>query len=95
MLNQLKKGSYFLAVLFVSLLLILLYNLFFASKPATPNHSVLTLKPYTESEQRDLISAQEQDESSIESGPLVAKMNVTDAEARVLNVGQKNKVKTN
>ncbi|OGT43454.1 MAG: hypothetical protein A3F13_02195 [Gammaproteobacteria bacterium RIFCSPHIGHO2_12_FULL_40_19] len=85
--HHLKKSTYFLAVFFVSCVLVLLYNLFFdTSSPATPEHTTLALTPFTESEQKALITAQEQEAASLDSGPLVAKMDAKEAQARVLNL---------
>ena len=86
MRNYLKKSTYFFTVFFISLLIVLFYHLFFnTNKPAASDHSTLTLTPFTNSEQKDLIMAQEQEAASIDSGPLVASMTPEDAQTRVLN----------
>ena len=89
MQNYFKKSTYFFAVFFVSLLLFLIYHLFSTiNQPATPDHTAITLTPFTDSEQKDLTAAQQQEEPSINAGPLVASMDPMDAQARVLNLNR-------
>ena len=81
----LKKGGYFSAVITVSLVLIVLYLLFFTSDKATPNHEDLALKPVTAEEQQDLIVADmKKEDRVIVSGPITAIMDIQDAQTRVL-----------
>lgn len=81
-----KKTSYLFSVVFISLLMIIFYSVFFKTDKATPDHSSITLTPFTANEQKELIQAQEQEEHLDVTGPLVASMTATDAQTRVLNL---------
>ncbi|PIZ05125.1 MAG: hypothetical protein COY58_00765 [Gammaproteobacteria bacterium CG_4_10_14_0_8_um_filter_38_16] len=83
-----KKVSYFLIVFLVSGLIVLFYSLFMSAKPGTPDHTSLSLQPYTAREQQDLVLAQEQSEGTLNTGPLVAQMSAQAAQAKVLNLPQ-------
>ncbi|MCX7125960.1 MAG: hypothetical protein NTU49_09580 [Gammaproteobacteria bacterium] len=86
-MSSVKKTTYFFIVFLISGLFVLFYSLFFTTeKPATPDHTALTLQPFTLAEKKDLIRAQQAQEPVINAGPLVATMNAPDAEAKVLNL---------
>lgn len=85
-----KKISYFIAVLIASSLLVICYFLFFTTeKTAGIDQTALTLQPFTAKEQRELINAEEREETAKPTGPLIALTSVTDAEAKVLNMNRK------
>lgn len=67
-----------------------IYYLFFETTPVTSNHIELSLIPTTAREQNDLILAQEQSQEELpaQTGPLVAQMSATDAQAKVLNLAK-------
>lgn len=83
----LKKSTYFFAIFFISLLILLCCHLLFGENTSsTPDHATLTLTPFTAREQKALIAKQEQAAQLDINTPLVAQMSASDAEARVLNV---------
>ncbi len=88
MKTQLKKSTYLFGIFFVGLVMVLLHDQFSPQDSMTRDHASLTLKPFTAREQKDLIQAQVQEDQLDVSGPLIAKMNATDAQARVLNLNR-------
>ncbi len=85
-MKTIKKLNYCFSVLFVTILIVVCYNIFFNNQPATPDHASLSLTPFTAREQKDLITEQEQAGQLEVNGPLVASMNAADAQAHVLNL---------
>ncbi|EKD45184.1 MAG: hypothetical protein ACD_70C00031G0001 [uncultured bacterium] len=89
-MSILKKGGYFGAVIAVTAVALMLYFAFFNIPSPTSAHESLSLAPHTAEEQQDLIEAQEEQATAHEivSGPLVARMDVPQAQQRVLYPNQ-------
>ncbi|GEM_PF-4896157 len=83
-----NKTSYLYTLLLILSFSLGIYYLFFESIPVTPNHIELSLIPTNAREQNDLILAQEQsqEELPMQTGPLVAQISASDAQAKVLNM---------
>lgn len=79
-----KKLTYFITIFIVSSLLILLLAIFFTDKPNDSDYQFLKLTPYTAEEQKEILRAQEAEEQTLITGPLVPKMSVAEAEDKVL-----------
>ena len=90
MKSIIQKVKAVLTIAFVVVVAVVVYDLFFkTTTSATPNHAAISLTPFTAKEQRDLIRAQQMQERTADTGPLVALVSATDAQARVLNPGRK------
>lgn len=79
-----KKISYLFIACFIVALLFVVYHLFFEPETVTPDRIALSLTPFTKSEQKELIRAQQMQERTADTGPLVALVNANDAQAKVL-----------
>ena len=80
-----KKIKYSIAILMITALALFIYHFFFSADTITPDHVALSLTPVTKSEQRELIRAQQMQERTATTGPLIALVNPADAQAQVLN----------
>ena len=87
-MSSLTKTSYFILLLCVALVSGLLYVLFIKKeKPEGDPHQItLTIKPFTQREQQDLLKAQAQEERTVITGPLITLMSASEAEKKVLNL---------
>lgn len=86
-MSGINKTNYFILFICVSGLIALFYILFFKpEKPIEHNQIVLTIKPFTQREQQDMLKAQAQEERTLITGPLITLMNATEAEKKVLNL---------
>lgn len=83
----LQKNRTFFSLVLIALCIFTFYSLVFNNETTpTPNHATLTITPYTKEEEQELIAAQEQEDEKGESGPLVAKMSVQQAQNTILNL---------
>lgn len=80
-----KISLYFFAILFACAVVVLIYNTITNTDAPASEHTALALTPSTPEEQKELIAAQEQSETTPINGPLTPFMNATDAQANVLN----------
>lgn len=83
---HLKKNTYLFLMLFIAGFAVICHLLLSPPAVATSDHAALSLTPFTAREQKDLIKAQEQEETLDVSGPLVQQMNPDVAQSRVLNI---------
>ncbi|OGT49057.1 MAG: hypothetical protein A3E82_01405 [Gammaproteobacteria bacterium RIFCSPHIGHO2_12_FULL_38_11] len=82
------KTTHYFVIFLIFVLGVIVYNVYFSADNITPtsDHATLTLTPFTAKEQKDLIRAQQAQEKKIDTGPLIATANATEAEAKVLNL---------
>lgn len=90
-MSGIHKTNYIILFFCVSGLIALFYILFFKpEKPVEHNQIVLTIKPFTQREEQDMLKAQAQEERVLITGPLITLMGPTEAEKKVLNLHEPN-----
>lgn len=87
-MSSISKINYLFIILCASVVAVLIYGLFIKKDNAESNANqiALTIKPFTQREQQELLKAQAMEERTVNVGPLVTFISAPEAEAKILNL---------